>query len=508
MLSILVPRRDLVGALLASGAALAPAHAETINVAIIGEADTFDPMMSTKDVVSIVTQHFVETLYTFDSGWNIAPLLATDLPVISGDGMTYTIGIREGVTFHDGSSMDANDVVASLNRWLEVATRGKGVADKVSSVEATGEYEVTITMNEPYSPLLSLLAFSNSAAAVYPEEIIDGELIGNVVGTGPYMIAEHMPDQYLQLVRFGGYSSRTEPSNGAAGARNQVPEEIRFVPVPDPNTRVESLLAGEVAFADGLPAESLARLDASEAADPILLKPFGWPIFAINHKAGLLTDKAMRQALQAALPIDDMLFAAFGDENFFIVDGPMYPEGWAWRTDAGTEMFNQNNAAKAGDRLKSAGYDGTALRSPTASEYRVHCEMAEVAKAAVEAAGFAVHMDVVDWATLGQRRNDPALWDIYITHSPFLPEPALTSLYAKTSRLGWSNPQKDAILTAFTTETDPGMRQDLFAQRQEQVFEDVGFIKIGGFNALTGASKGLEGITSTPWPFFWNARMN
>ncbi len=500
-------KRSLFGALLASAAALAPVHAETINVAIIGEADTFDPMMSTKDVVSIVTQHFVETLYTFDSGWNIAPLLATDLPTISEDGKTYTIGLREGVTFHDGSSMEANDVVASLNRWLEVATRGKGVADKVSSVEATGEYEVTITMNEPYSPLLSLLAFSNSAAAVYPEEII-GESIDNVIGTGPYMIAEHVPDQYLQLVRFDGYSSRAEPSNGAAGARNQVPEEIRFVPVPDPNTRVESLLAGEVAFADGLPAESLARLEGSEAADPILLKPFGWPIFAINHKDGLLTDKAIRQALQAALPIDDMLFAAFGDENFFIVDGPMYPEGWAWRTDAGTEMFNQNDQAKAGELLQSAGYDGTPLRILTSRQYEFHFKMAEVAKAALEAAGFAVQMDVVDWATLGQRRNDPALWDIYITHSPFLPEPALTSLYAKTSRLGWANPEKDAILTAFTTETDPAMRQDLFAQLQEQVFEDVGFIKIGGFNALTGASKGLEGITSTPWPFFWNARMN
>ncbi|MCY3995640.1 MAG: ABC transporter substrate-binding protein, partial [Rhodobacter sp.] len=148
------------------------------------------------------------------------------------------------------------------------------------------------------------------------------------------------------------------------------------------------------------------------------------------------------------------------------------------------------------------------LRILTSRQYEFHFKMAEVAKAALEAAGFAVHMDVVDWATLGQRRNDPALWDIYITHSPFLPEPALTSLYAKTSRLGWSNPEKDAILTAFTTETDPAMRRDLFAQLQEQVFEDVGFIKIGGFNALTGASKGLEGITSTPWPFFWNSRMN
>lgn len=497
----------LFGALLTGAVVLAPAHAETIDVAIIGEADTFDPMMSTKDVVSIVTQHFVETLYTFDSGWNIAPLLATDLPTISEDGKTYAISIREGVAFHDGSTMDADDVVASLDRWLEVSPRGKGVADRVAGFEATGSHEVTITMNEPYSPLLSLLAFSNSAAVVYPEEII-GDTIDKIVGTGPYMIAEHVPDQYLQLVRFDGYSSRSEPSDGAAGARTQVPDEIRFVPVPDANTRVESLLAGEVAFADGLPVESLARLESSDTADPILLKPFGWPIFAINHKDGLLTDRTKRQALQAALPIDDMLFAAFGDDDFFIVDGPMYPEGWVWRSDAGTDMFNQNDQARAAELLQSVGYDGTPLRILTSRQYEFHFKMAEVAKVALEAAGFEVHMDVVDWATLGQRRNDPALWDIYITHSPFLPEPALTSLYSRTSRLGWSNPDKDAILAAFTTETDSGTRRELFAQLQNQVFEDVGFIKIGGFNALMGAAKGLDGVTATPWPFFWNAQVN
>ena len=507
MIPLTAAKGTLFGAMLASAAALAPVHADTIDVAIIGEADTFDPMMSTKDVVSIVTQHFVETLYSFDAGWNVAPLLATDLPNISEDGKTYTIGIREGVTFHDGSSMDAVDVVASLNRWLSVASRGKGVADKVASVEATDEFEVTITMSEPYSPLLSLLAFTNSAAGIYPEEII-ADTIDTVVSTGPYMIAKHVPDQYLQLVRFDGYASRSEPTNGAAGARLQVPDEIRFIPVPDPNTRTESLLAGEVAFADGLPAESLSRLEASDAADPILLKPFGWPIFAINHKDGLLTDKAKRQALQAALPIDDMLFAAFGDDNFFIVDGPMYPDGWAWRSDMGVDKFNQNDQAKAAELLKGAGYDGTPLRILTSRQYEFHFKMAEVAKVALEASGFTVQMDVVDWATLGQRRNDPTLWDIYITHSPFLPEPALTSLYSKTSRLGWSNPDKDAILAAFTTETVAANRQKLFAQLQNQVFEDVGFIKIGGFNALTGAAKGLEGITSTPWPFFWNAKVN
>lgn len=500
-------KKTVFAMLLAGAVFAAPASAQTLNVAIVGEPETLDPMMSTKDVVSIVTQHFVETLYTFDESWAVAPLLAADLPTISDDGLTYSIDLREGITFHDGSSMDSADVVASLNRWLEVATRGRGVAEQVAGVTATSDYSIEIQMNEAYSPLLSLLAFSNSAAVVYPEEAL-AETMTDIVGTGPYQIIEHVPDQYLQLGRFDGYVSRDEPSSGAAGARAQTADEIRFVPVPDANTRVEGLLSGQFDFADGLPAESLARIEASDVADPLLLRPFGWPIFAINHKDGLLTDLPVRQALQAALPIDDMLFAAFGDDNFFVVDGPLYPEGWSWRTDAGADLYNQNNQERAGGLLEEAGYDGTPLRILTSRQYEFHFKMAEVAAAALEQAGFAVQMDVVDWATLGQRRNDPALWDIYITHSPFLPEPALTSMYASTSRLGWEDEEKDAILAQFTTETDPALRQALFADLQRRVYEDVGFIKIGGFNALMGHRAGLTGVTATPWPFFWNANVN
>merc|ERR1711978_23424 len=157
--------------LLASTASLllaAPALAAgTVNVAIVGEPDTLDPMISTKDVVSIVTQHMVETLYTFDADWTVAPLLAQDLPTVSADGLVYDIPLRTGVTFQDGSDMDSADVVASLNRWLKLATRGRGVTDKVASIEPVGPDAVRITLTTPYAPLLSLLAFSNSAAAIY-----------------------------------------------------------------------------------------------------------------------------------------------------------------------------------------------------------------------------------------------------------------------------------------------------------------------------------------------------
>lgn len=498
-------RRIAAALLLATALPALPASAQsTITVALIGEVDTFDPMTITKDIVSQVTQHFVETLYTFDSSWNVTPLLAADMPEISDGGKVYRIPLREGITFHDGSTMDSADVVACLNRWLVIASRGRGVANRVESIEATGTHEVTITLSAPYAPLLALLAFSNSAAAIYPEEIL-ADTIDQIVGTGPYRIKEHVPDQYLQLVRYEDYVSRTEPADGHSGARRQIPDEIRFIPVPDANTRLEGLLSGQFDFADQLNAESLGRIQQSDIAEPVILRPFGWPIFALNHKKGLMTDLKVRQALQAALPIDDMLFAAWGDEQFFVVDASLFPEGWVWDNEGGAQLYNQNDPAAARALLEEAGYDGTPLRILTSRQYEYHFKMAEVAKLAFEASGFTVQMDVVDWATLGQRRDDPDLWDVYITHSPFLPEPALTTLWNVSARTGWGNPEKEAVLARFTAETDLAKRQELFTEMQRINYEDVGFIKIGAFNALTGQRKGLTGVPPNPWPFFWNA---
>src|SRR5699024_5079466 len=114
-------------AIFSSFAVTAQARAgdESISVAIIGVPPTLDPAMSTADVVSIVTQHIFETLFTFDSTWRVRPMLAATMPEISDNGTVYTIALRENVKFQDGSTMTAKDVVASLKRWEEVAVRGQ-----------------------------------------------------------------------------------------------------------------------------------------------------------------------------------------------------------------------------------------------------------------------------------------------------------------------------------------------------------------------------------------------
>ena len=182
--------------LLAPGVMMAAEKGGVINVATIGEPPTLDPMASTADLVGIVTQHIFETLYTFDKGWKVTPLLAESLPEISSDGKTYTIKLRQGIKFHDGSDMTSEDVVASLGRWMKIASRGKQAAGFIDNISAPDAGTVTIALKQPYAPLASLLAFNNSAAIILPAEK-QAEPMAEFIGTGPYMLKERKADQYI-----------------------------------------------------------------------------------------------------------------------------------------------------------------------------------------------------------------------------------------------------------------------------------------------------------------------
>jgi len=131
--------------------------------------------------------------------------------------------------------------------------------------------------------------------------------------------------------------------------------------------------------------------------------------------------------------------------------------------------------------------------------------MAQVAAEYLKAAGFAVDLQVVDWATLTQRRTDPKLWDIYITHSPFLPEPALIGSLSPSSPGWWDTPARKTVVDAFTSEVDPQKRVALWANVQKAMYDEVPYMKIGDFNAVSAKSTKLEGVDPAPWPYFWNA---
>ncbi|MDB5818710.1 MAG: peptide transporter [Rhizobacter sp.] len=490
----------------ASTASLAQTRGGVVNVAMIGEVPTLDPMASTADLVGTVTQHFYETLFAFDGQWAVTPLLAQSMPEISADNRTYTIALRTGVTFHNGAPMTATDVVDSLKRWTRVAPRGKQVAANIDSIEAVDATHVRIKLKEPYVPLLSLLAFNNSAAVIMPAGTPD-TAPKTPVGTGPYQVREYKPDQYLQLTRFDKYAPRTEASNGYAGARKQYLDEIRFVPVPDVNTRIEGAVSGQYDYADAIGAEAFERLKGK--AEPFMLKPAGWSLFVLNTKSGAFANQNLRLAMQAALSMDDIQAASVGRKDFYNVEGALYPAGYVWHTDEGVKgHHNLADPEKAAALLKAGAYDGKPIRILTTRQYESFYQQTQVAGEYLKAAGFKVDIQVMDWATVGQRRANPELWDMFVTASPFLPEPALIATLSETYPGWWSTPARKKAVDAFNSEADPAKRIKAFGEVQKVVFAEAPWIKIGDYNSLAAKSAALKGMSPSPWPFFWNAYKN
>ena len=159
---------------------------------------TLDPADSYELAGSNIIYNVGESLYTYKLGTTeIEPLLATEMPQVSEDGLTYTIPLRQGVTFHDGTPFNAEAMAFSLQRFIENGGKPSFLlGDVVEKVEATGEYELTITLKQPFSALTALLAFPGTAA-VSPQayKIGAGEFSPNqLISTGKYQLAQFNSD--------------------------------------------------------------------------------------------------------------------------------------------------------------------------------------------------------------------------------------------------------------------------------------------------------------------------
>jgi peptide/nickel transport system substrate-binding protein len=509
-------RRDLArmmagaGALslLPMGPGAAAQNANSMNLAMIGEPQTLDPMASTADLPSLIMMHVYESLYTFDADLNARPMLAVDMPKVSADGKLYEIEIRKGVKLHSGRDLDVEDVIASLKRWFEMTPRGKSVAAVLDKMEARGTHGLTVALKSPVPAFATHMALPSGYAAIMAKESIATPLT-SFVGTGPYKFQERRPDQFVILTRFDGYSARSETSSGYAGKREAKVAELRFIPVPNANTRVEGVLAGQYHFADQLPVEAFKRISSSAAVKPVLVMPYGFPYLVLNTKQGVFAEKKLRQAFQIALNETEMLTAAFGDEKFFKAAANHFPKASPFHSTVGEAVYNKADVATAKKLMSEGKYDGSPIRILNSKQYEFHHSMALVMAENLKAAGFKVQLDVVDWATLVQRRADPALYDIYITHSSFYPEPMLSPPQLGTGAPGWwETSTKAAALAAFNAESDPVKRGQLWSKVQEIVYDEVPYIRVGDFAALSATSAKLKGLVPMPMPAFWNVELS
>src|SRR5437867_3096895 len=294
-----------------------------LKAGMIGEPPSLDIHWTTAVITQQISWHAVETLYTYDRVFNVVPMLAEGHTVADG-GRRYTIRLRKGVKFHTGKEMTSADVVASLMRWGKMAGTGKAMWKNVEAVEAKDPLTVVIHMKQPSGVLLAALARPNNGAAIFPKEIVDaaGEnQIKEPVGTGPYRFVEHKPDRHIKLARFKEYAARAEPSNGLGGKRTAWLDEILFLPVPDVAVRLAGVETGEYHFGQQIKQDQYERIRALAGVEPRIVKPGNWSTAVLNHKQGLMTNRKIRQAFQAALDMEPIMAAGFGHRDFYRLDG-------------------------------------------------------------------------------------------------------------------------------------------------------------------------------------------
>src|SRR5437762_4873446 len=367
-----------------------PRTGGVFRVAMIGEPPTLDVHTTTAVIVQQITWHVYETLYTYDRQYNAVPLLV-ESHTVTDNGRTYVFRLRRGVKFHNGKELTAADVVASLKRWGRLATPGKQLWKNVEGVEAKDASTVAMYVKDASGALLMGLARPNNGAVIYPKEILDAagdNPIKEYIGTGPYRFVEHKPDRHVRLARFKDYAARTDAPDGFGGRRTAYFDEILFIPVPDVAVRLAGVETGDYHFAQQIKQDQYDRIRTMPGVAPRIVKPYGWSTAVLNQKQGPMTDKRLRQALQAALDMEPIMAAGFGHKDFYRLDpGLLFPEQPAWWTKTGGELYHQKSPARAQTLLKDAGYAGQPIRWITTQEYQWMYKNALVAKQQLEEAG-------------------------------------------------------------------------------------------------------------------------
>jgi len=280
-----------------------PVRSGTLKVAHVGDVPTFDVHTTTAEVTATETQTVFESLFALDAGGSAQPLLATGAHWSDGNS-TLTIPLRAGVSFHDGTVMTADDVVASLARWLKLAALGQQAAGAIKDIVSKGPQTVQIHLSKPFGLLPTYLANPNNMAAIMPRALIQrygDQPIPIPVGTGPYKFQDWRPDAYVKLVRWDKYVPVNQPPSAYAGRRVAYLDEIDFLPVPDANTRLAGLMSGEYDFAFQISPDSYPQVTGTPSLTANIIKPTQWLIFSLNKAQRMFTNLKLRQAFVKAL---------------------------------------------------------------------------------------------------------------------------------------------------------------------------------------------------------------
>lgn len=429
--------------------------------------------------VSLIGWHMYEALFTWDAEYALMPQLAEGFEA-NDDATLFTITLRQDVTFHNGEPMTAADVVASINRWSELATTGQLLMGSVGELTEVDDYTIEFTMSSPIATVPQLLARAGQGCAIMPASILEEsgtDIVPEYIGTGPYQFSEFQADRHTILVRYDDYTQPPGDSSGYSGTRNAYLDELEFRPVPDEAARVAGFQSGEYHYLEEVIADQIDQMQQDPNLRVEILPPRSYGYVGLNHRSPLMSDLLIRKAVQACMHVEPQGLASHGEGYFVEGPGIMLPVT-VWDSDAGAEYYNMNDPELGAQYLEEAGYDGTPVRWLTTQDDLGDYNSAVVMQQQLESAGFTVELIVVDEATLATSRNEEEGWDVWNGAFILRTDPTLLQYLSSCDYSGWwCSDAKEEAFERLLTEVDFEARFAAFEDLQRLFYEEVGGIK-------------------------------
>ena len=399
---------------LAAGLAIAsPAIAQggtgTIKVVLQTQLKILDPVLTPAYSTRNHGYLIYDTLFAMDDKSVPQPQMV-DTWTVSPDKLTYTFKLRAGQKFHDGTPVTSEDVIASLRRWSERDQMGARLMASTETLTSPEPSTFVFKLKRPYGLTIETLGKQGSPVPfIMPKRIASvpaSQAITEAIGSGPYQFvaADFQPGVKSTYLKNTDYVPRKETASAFAGGKIAMADRIEVVSIPDVQTAVQALRTGEVDFVEDVQPDLMSQL---EGVKGITVKSFGKHTDMFTLKMNWLqppfNDVKVRRAAAYALSQPEFLEANIGDKRFYKVCKAMFTCGTSLESTVGMDGLIEGNIAKARELLAEAKYDGALVVIPQPSDLGVIKQLAPVAKAQLEKAGFKVEVQPMDWQSMVTR---------------------------------------------------------------------------------------------------------
>jgi peptide/nickel transport system substrate-binding protein len=458
------------------------AHAQsTIRIAMHADLKILDPIWVSAQITRTHGYMVYDTLFGLDDKLKPQPQMVGRWNVDAAR-LVYTFELRDGLAWHDGAPVTAEDCIASLKRWGSRDAMGQKLFAFIKELSAPDARTIRLELKSPYGLVLESLAKpTGNVPFMMPKRIADTPAtreIRDPTGSGPFIFKsdEWRPGDKVVYVKNPKYVPRAEPPRNFAGGKTVKVDQVEWVSISDPQTAIAALENGEV---DAVESVSHDLLPLVEGKKGVVVARGAYPAQFIMRPNWLhppFDNPKMRLALGYVIDQKDYLAAAIGNPNYWRTCKAYYGCGTPLASDAGMSGLLEGNVARAKELVKEAGYDGRPVVLLQISDIGLLANLAPVAKAELERIGLKVDMQPADSQAHLARvmRKEPVEnrgWNLTMASASVIDLASpVTSLFLNAAcnkaGPGWPCDAKiEELREAFARETDPA--------RQKQIAEEI-----------------------------------